>query len=69
MLGLNIRTLGGLTEVLFESLRAQVLARERDYQALIALAERDLHSTNSVKELETLAQVLLSARLNTYSAA
>lgn len=54
--------------MLFESLKAQVLARERKYQELIALAERDLQENKSAQELQTLANVLLGVGLNTYSA-
>lgn len=53
---------------MFELLRAQVLAKERDFPGLMALADQYLEQDQSAANRQGLANILLSVGLNTYAA-
>jgi len=53
---------------MFESLRAQALARERNYPELIELAQTYLAEKTDVTALQDLGNVLLSNGLNSQAA-
>ena len=53
---------------MFESLRAQVLARDRNYSELIELSERFYAEKTDLASLQDLGNVLLSSGLNSQAA-